>query len=295
VAGKKSSAGGIRLSDRLVGETLTEYRSRLAPYTEQPALEATLLLAFATGLTKEWVLAHPEAVLTVPQAETAESLIQKRIEGQPLPYLIGRWEFYGLEFKISPHVLIPRPETEILVETALEWLRTNPDRTHALDVGTGSGCIGITLAFNVHTLMVIGGDISAEALVIARQNAEFHEVSERTAFYQGDLAHPLSGSFDLICANLPYIPSQMLAGLDVVKTEPVQALDGGPDGMLHISRLLEDAKRITASGALLLFEIEAGQGKTSQMAARELFPDAKIAVLPDLAGLDRVLKIQLPA
>ncbi len=181
-----------------------------------------------------------------------------------------------------------------MVETALEWLRTNPDRLRALDVGTGSGCIGVALAVNVQNLMVIAGDISGGALKIARQNSVLHEVSGRMACYQGDLTHPLAGRFDLICANLPYIPSQTLKGLAVSRSEPDLALNGGMDGMDVIRRLLQDAPRLIASGGLILLEIEAGQGKASLKAARGIFPTADIKMLTDLAGMDRVLRIQLP-
>ena len=157
------------LSGRLVGETLAALRSQLAAIAEQPLLEALLILSYATRLPKTWVLAHPGSILTEPQYQITEELARRRSEGQALPYLIGRWEFFGLEFYITPDVLIPRPETEILVETALKWLRSHPERRHALDVGAGSGCIGISLAVNASRLWVAAGDLSAPALEVGRE------------------------------------------------------------------------------------------------------------------------------
>lgn len=294
VKGKKPPQTDLPLSDRLVGETLADLRSTLAVVSDQPLLEALLILSFATRLPKTWVLAHPASVLTAAQAETIDQLVEKRSQGEALPYLIGRWEFYGLEFHITPQVLIPRPETEILVEIALEWLRVHPDCRTTLDVGTGSGCIGITLASNSEQLKVIAGDISYAALRVARANAERLEVLDRVMFYQGNLTQPLAGPFDLICANLPYIPTGTLAELDVSKREPILALEGGLDGLDYIRQLLADVHRIAAPHSLLLLEIEARQGIAATAVARHYFPGAEISIHPDLAGLDRVLEIQLP-
>lgn len=287
------ASGAASLNGRRVGEALAGFRSRLAPVSQVPLLEAALVLAHAAGMSKTWILAHPDAVLTLEQDTAAEELVVRRISGIPLPYLVGKWEFFGLEFLVNPGVLIPRPETELLVETALEWLRLHPRRRRLLDVACGSGCIGISLAVNSSRLSVTCGDISPLAARTAGMNARHHAVAPRVAVYLGDLARPLAARFDILCANLPYIPSARLADLEVARHEPGNALDGGPDGLDLVRQLLADVPRLVAPGGLALLEIDASQGHTCLDLARQAFPTASVQVLPDLAGLDRLLSIQL--
>jgi release factor glutamine methyltransferase len=226
--------------------------------------------------------------------------------------VLGRWEFFGLDFVVTPDVLIPRPETELLVEQALEWWRNskseirnallcrNPksEIRNALDVGTGSGCIAIALAVHVPELHITATDISSAALVVARANAQKHGVADRIQFLQADLLNvPRSTCHvercDLIVANLPYIPTGTLKTLEVYGKEPSLALDGGPDGLAFIRRLLQDAPGHLTPGGRVLLEIEASQGEAVRTLGRTIFPDAEVDILPDLAGHDRVLRIQL--
>jgi release factor glutamine methyltransferase len=265
---------------------------RLAAQTETPALEAQVLLAHCLGLPREWLLAHPESELTDSQAAAFEVLLVRLINEEPLPYLLGRWEFYGMQFAVDPAVLIPRPETELLVETALEWLRTHPDRRRAADVGSGSGCIAVSLAANLPDLQVTAVDLSPAALDLARCNAERHAVTGCILFLQGDLLSEVKGVFDLICANLPYIPSADLDKLPPAVHEPRLALDGGPDGLDLIRRLLEQAGIRLAPGGLLLAEIEERQGAAAAEAGRQGFPAAEVSIRRDLAGRPRLLVIE---
>jgi release factor glutamine methyltransferase len=279
-----------------IGELLAGAVPRLEPVSDTPALDAQLLLGHATGRERTWVLAHPEAVVNPQQAGDFENLLTRRLQGEPLPYLLGRWEFYGLELEITPEVLIPRPETELLVEQAVQWLRRRPASRLAADIGTGSGCIAVALAANVPDLQVIATDISPQALQVARRNAERLGVADRVDFHQADLLAPFPHappSYALICANLPYIPSRALRGLPVYGREPSLALDGGTDGLDLIRRLLQEAPRCLTRGGLILLEIEASQGLKALSLAYDAFHKASISLLQDLAGQDRLLRIEV--
>jgi len=275
-----------------LGDWLEQARRRLAPHSEQPALETALLAGFGLGRSRTEVLAHPEIILKPSQRSTLEALLERLCSGDPLPYLLGSQEFYGLDFKVDPSVLIPRPETELLVEQALAWLRAHPHRRRAVDVGTGSGCIAVTLAYHVKDLHLFACDRSLPALHLARKNARLQRVETRLDWIQADLLNPLTGPFDLVCANLPYIPTRTLLGLPVSAHEPRLALDGGPDGLDAIRRLVQDAPRWLGPGGLLLLEIEASQGQAALALSRTVFPAAQIKLLPDLAGLDRLIWIE---
>ncbi len=278
-------------------------RSALAnSNSDLPPRELQLLLAHVLNQSREWVLAHPEAELTPEQHERFENLVAQAGRGVPLPYLLGHWEFFGLDFIVTPAVLIPRPETELLVERALTLVKEQSSiSNHAaaqastiLDVGTGSGIIAVTLAAKLPNAQVVAIDLSPSALAVAKQNADQHGVADRIQFIKSDLLsafvlHP--SSFSLICANLPYIPSADLATLDVAKHEPTLALDGGADGLSLIRRLLIDAPQVLALGGSLLLEIEYRQGEAVTALAREAFPTAIITVHKDLAGLNRVVEI----
>ncbi len=299
-------------SQLTIQHSLLTIKSRLAPHTATPSLDAQVLLAHLTGHPRAWLLAHPSATLTPPAIQNLEASLQKLEAGLPLPYLLGEWEFFGLKFNITPDVLIPRPETELLVETALAWLNHSPlpagrgtsgKGVYAVDVGTGSGCIAISLAVHCPQLHLLATDLSPAALEVARHNAQKHGVADRITFLEADLldfpSPPSSlrlypSSFSLITANLPYIPTATLHTLDVYGREPTLALDGGPDGLTLIRRLLTQAVTHLAPGGLMLLEIEATQGQLASTLARHHFPDAHIQIHPDLAGHNRLLSIQPP-
>jgi release factor glutamine methyltransferase len=281
---------------------LQQLTERLAPLSETGRLDAQVLLAHVLGRPRAWVLAHPEAGLSPEEAQDLESAARRLEAGEALPYVIGRWEFFGMEFELetsdrrtlnaerrrAPVVLIPRPETEVLVEGALAWLRQNPGRRRACDVGTGSGCIAIALAAHVADLQVTATDISPAALAVAAENARRHGVEGRVQLVEADLLPPGGGRYDLICANLPYIPSTTLLTLEVYQREPALALDGGPDGLALIRRLVQQAPERLAPGGRLMLEIEASQGQ----AAAALAPGAKLRILRDLAGKERVVEME---
>ncbi|MBL8057977.1 MAG: peptide chain release factor N(5)-glutamine methyltransferase [Anaerolineales bacterium] len=281
-----------------IGAALHTAQAALAG-ADAPRLTAEVLLAQVLGLGRAQVLARPAQALSPDQQTAFTQLVARAAQGEPLPYLTGRREFHGLEFLVDPRVLIPRPETELLVDQALAFLAAQPagaDRP-VLDVGTGSGCIAVTLAVKHPAASVTAVDVSAEALAVAAANAARHGVLGRVSFFQSDLLSGLPqrpAGFHLLCANLPYIPSETLAGLPVARFEPRLALDGGPDGLRWVRRLLVDAPRVMAPGGRLLLEIEHRQGALALELARQAFPGALAVLQPDYAGLDRLLSLQLP-
>ncbi len=205
----------------------------------------------------------------------------------PVPYLTGIRAFYDLEFAVTPDVLIPRPETEHLIESALQWARGRRD-WRLVDVGTGSGAIAVTLAVHLPEARVWAVDVSAAALDVARQNAIRHGVADRITLVRGDLLEPLivaDQHVDLIAANLPYIASDELKTLPVAQHEPLLALDGGADGLDLIRRLLVQAPRVLAQDGLLLMEIAAGQGAHVCELSAAAFPGAHVTLIYDYAGL----------
>lgn len=271
---------------------MIEARKRLEPFSPDAWLEAQLLLAHVLKKSRTWVLTHPEVLLDPEQQKQLNELREQRASGVPLPYLLGHWEFFGLDFIVSPDVLIPRPETELLVEQTLAWLDEHPGQHRAADVGTGSGCIAVCLAKYQPDLHLTATDQSAAALKIAAENAGRHGVADRIQWLHTNLLDDFIDRLDLVVANLPYIPSATLEELLVAKFEPLSALDGGPQGLSLIEALLRDAPRWWAPAGAILLEIEAGQGESAPALARALLPDAEVTLLPDLAGLPRILKIE---
>lgn len=275
-----------------IGAWLNFARQRLS-WVEHPALESLVILGEVLRQPRAKLLAHPEIVLSTSQLNSLEALLTRRDSGEPLPYIMGHWEFFGLEFLVTPAVLIPRPETEMLVEKALDWLTTNPTRRRAADVGIGSGAISCALLSRIPDLRMTAVDLSRDALEVARFNMTTHGVISRTQLVQSDLLTACKGPFDLVCANLPYIPSETLSRLDVARNEPTLALDGGPDGLQLIKRLLADASRWLCPAGLVLLEIEAGLGESAAALARSFFPDADVALHVDLAGLPRLISVAI--
>ncbi len=274
-----------------LGKLLPEIATRLQG--ETAALEAQVLLAHVLGRPRSWIAAHPEIEPEPVQLAALQDALHQLEKGTPLPYVLGHWEFFGLDFRVTPAVLIPRPETELLVEKALSWLAAHPSRRRMVDVGTGSGCIAVTLTKRVPDLQVLATDISAEALDVARQNAEKHGVAGRIQFVQADLLAPHPVTFDLLAANLPYIPTRTLHGLAVFNREPTIALDGGANGLSLVQRLLEAAPGRLSRPALALLEIEASQGERVRALAALAFPESEIQIHKDLAGHDRLLEIRI--
>jgi len=278
-------------SPQTVGAALEAARRALADHSETPGLDAQTLLAKASGRDRSWILAHPEAQLLPGQIRHFRTSLHRCLSGEALPYVLGEWEFYGRTFQLTQDVLIPRPETELLVETALDFLRHRPGIRLAADVGTGSGCVAVTLLAETADLHVLATDRSLAALRVASQNAIAQKVRSRFHAVEMDLFAGLQRPIDLICANLPYVSTADLDHLPVGRREPRLALDGGPDGLALTGRLLSDLPRCLAPGGRALLEIGAGQGPTLLSYLPEARPRLHAEGMADLAGHDRLMVI----
>jgi release factor glutamine methyltransferase len=261
--------------------------------SDSASLDAQVLFAEVLGVERAYLLAHPEHVLTPEQEQRYIALVDRLAAGEPLPYILGRRAFYDRDFAVSPAVLIPRPETELLLEQALAFVKEKSDAV-IVDVGTGSGVLAVTLAAHCPQTPVYATDISAEALAIARQNAQIHGAN--VTFFHGHLLEPLMKRgirVDVVMANLPYIATDELEQLAVSRYEPRLALDGGADGLNLIRQLLEQAPQVCNRQALILLEIGAEQGKMVTDLTRTLLNPRSVEVLKDYAGHDRILRAHL--
>ena len=267
-------------------------------------LDAEVLLSFVLKKPKGYLLANQEKKLTLPQSKKFNQLISKRLKKIPIAYLIHQKEFYGLDFFIDKNVMIPRPETELLVEEVIKYsrhqsrpaverkfIRSVPRLTIA-DIGTGSGCIAVTLARYLPDTKIYATDISKKALIVAKKNAKKYKVLKRIKFLKGDLLKPLSRlrslnhhKVDIIVANLPYLTQDELRK---VYHEPQKALDGGKLGIEYIDKLLTQAPKILNSEGKIFLEISPTQAKTVDYIVEQQMPEKKVEFKKDLAGRLRV-------
>jgi release factor glutamine methyltransferase len=271
--------------------------------SDTPQLDAIVLLGFVLGVNKAWLYAHPTRELTESEIVHYEELVRRRMRHEPVAYLLGFKPFYGLDITVDRSVLIPRPETELLVDRVLDYLQSlaGPGRRLSVaDVGTGSGAIAVALAANVPGLTVYAVDVSDAALSVAAQNVERHGLGGQVQLLSGQLLDPLSTQVDVIVANLPYIATADLADLppQVGDFEPVLALDGGADGLAVIADLLatlalpQGRSKLRPGGRVYL-EIGAGQGDAARALVQDLLPAAEVAVVQDYAELDRLVIVAL--
>jgi release factor glutamine methyltransferase len=272
-----------------INEFLDQYK------TDQDTLDSQVLLSHIIGHPRTWLLSHLDAPLTPPQVDSAKEAFSQLQAGTPLPYILGHWEFFGLELNVTKDVLIPRPETELLVEKAIAWIKASPQRTSIADIGTGSGAIAVSLAKQLPYVQILATDISPAALKVAKSNAKKFNVEKQIDFIECDLL-PSDGaaSFNLICANLPYIPTQTLHQLPIYGREPTLALDGGADGLDVYRHLLKLAPKRLAPHSMMLFELEASQGTKAFNLAYDMLDEVSIQLHQDFSGHDRLLEINLP-
>jgi release factor glutamine methyltransferase len=227
----------------------------------EPRLEASLLLSHTIGRDRAFLIAHDDQTLSPGQLQTLAALVSRRSAGEPLQYITGHQAFFNLDFDVTPDVLIPRPESEAIVEAALELLRPNLTARFA-DIGTGSGCLAVSILQELPAARAIATDISAAALEVARANAARHRVTPRLQLIQSDLFAkvPAKEEFHLIVSNPPYVPDHSLKSLSrEVRHEPRSALAAGPDGLEIIRRLLREAPEHLVARGQLVFEFGFGQ------------------------------------
>lgn len=289
---------------RTLGEALIQARTLLATAgsTPTPDLDAQVLLAHVTGYARTTLVAFPERPLDSEARMRYAGLVARRARGEPVAYLVGHREFYGLDLLVDPRVLVPRPETELLVEAALADARARlaADPAHpprVADIGTGSGAIALAVAVGEPRLpLVYATDLSPEALALAATNAARVGVAGRVRFLQGDLLAPLPEPVDLLLANLPYIDPADAGTLptDVRLYEPALALYGAEEGLGHLRRLLSAAPGVLRPGGSLYLEIGYDQGQAVTALAHATFPGAQVEVLRDYAGLDRLVRVLTP-
>ena len=280
-----------------VGETLKRASRRLRTAgVETPRLDAELLLAHQLETTREALLADPDWRMGSTAEAGFEKLMERRADREPLAYITGTREFYGLDFSVDRRVLIPRPETETLVQVALATAARLRARTIA-DVGTGSGVVTVVLAKHLPGVTVFGIDASEEALEVARENVRGHGVEDTVILLSGSLLEPLDAPVDLIVANLPYVAEAEWEDLppEVARYEPPQALRGGPTGVEAIRDLIAQAsEHLTPKGALCI-EIAPPQAKAVASLSEQHLPTHHLAVVKDLAGRARVALLAPPA
>ena len=277
-----------------IGSALAWAKEQLVG-SESASLDAQLLLAETLVTERTVILAHPERELKANEEVLFRQVVERRVRGEPLAYILGKRAFYDREFRVTPATLIPRPETEVLLEAALESVVADGQGVTVADVGTGCGALAICFAALKSGAQVYASDIREEALAIARQNGEAHGV--RVEWEKGDILQPwLEGGIQLdrIMANLPYIATDELQGLEVSAYEPWVALDGGEDGLMVIRRLLAQLPKACAPRAQAWLEIGAAQGAAVLRDVKRILPQAVASLLKDYAGLNRVLHLQLP-
>jgi len=299
------------LGRQRVNELLADATERLeASGSETARLDAEVLLARVLGVDRSGLAAHPETVLSTGQQEIYESYVVRREAGEPVAYIRGLKEFYGSAISVDSRVLIPRPETEALVELALARItsvltgapREGDEPYLVWDIGTGSGAIAVAIASELRrrrygeVVLFLVSDVSSEARDVATLNVVAHGLAHLFTFAEGDLADVVPAPqrpADLVVANLPYIPAAMVPELPVAASyEPVGALDGGPDGLDVIRRLLPRAPEIVAPGGALLLEIGGDQAEAMTAAAEAALPAWTCTIHPDLSGSPRVAQLE---
>lgn len=286
------------MTDSLAGLTVEQARRQVAKLLASRSLDAAeldarLLVGHALRLDLTGMVRAANRTLTPDESDRLNALANRRLAGEPVARILGQKEFWGLPLALSPATLVPRPDTETVVELALEMLRENPARqgTRIADLGTGTGAILLALLSELHGAVGIGTDISQEALETARGNAKRLGLADRTSFIRCDYAAGLTGAFDLIVSNPPYIPTCDIESLavEVREHDPQRALDGGPDGLDAYRALIPQAVRILSPGAVLV--VEAGQGQAARiealMTAAGLTPHG--APKADLGGILRAV------
>ena len=266
-------------------------RALLAGNIEDAPLEAEVLLRNTLKINRVQLYSEPDSELSQEQEKAFWQRIERRLSREPTAYITGNREFFGLDFHVDSAVLVPRPESELLVEKALE-LAENHALSVIAEVGTGCGAIAISLALSLPQTRIYAIDISTAAIKVASSNCRRHGVADRVRLLAGDMLDPLPESVDLVVANLPYVRQSQT---DTLAFEPVLALDGGPDGLDKIRRLCLKVGDKLRPGGHMLLEIGNGQAEAVTAFLRGIFPSSKIELTPDLSGIDRVVSFTIPS
>lgn len=258
---------------------------------DTPGLDAEVLLAEVLHADRLSLYVHPEKILTDEEFSRFKNFVERRAKKIPVAYIIGKKEFFGMNFFVTPEVLIPRPDTEILVQFVIDALKNFSGGVKIADMGTGSGAICISIVKNLPNATAATVDISPGAIEVAKRNAENLQVADRINFFPGNMFEPLSGKkFDCIVSNPPYIPTDEIKNLQPeVKTEPKIALDGGADGLNFYRQLVKAAPDFLSPNGFFAFEIGIGQAEEVKKIIRREEKFCDIKILKDLSGIDRVV------
>ena len=260
-------------------------------------LEAEVLVMSVMRMTRQNIFAQQETEVGSRLEQDLALLLEQRLQRTPLAYILGYREFYGINVMVTPSVMVPRPETENMVEHTLFMALMGMETRELViaDVGTGSGAIAVNLAIHLPSAKIYAVDISEPALDVAAYNIRGHSVTDRIRLGHGDLLDPVPEPVDVIVANLPYIPTGRIPTLQPeVQQEPVIALDGGPDGLDLVRRLLAQAPEKLKTPGIILMELDPEQFPSAEESARQHFPDAEISAEQDLTHRDRILVVSVP-
>ncbi len=270
------------------------HRTLEASHIPDARLEAEVMLMNVMRMQRQDLFSQQETELTSQQEQALAQIMERRLTREPLAYILQYKEFYGVNLLVNPNVLIPRPETECLVEHALFMALMGMETPELVvaDVGTGTGAIAVNLALHLPAARIFAVDCADDVLDVAAYNIRAHNVADRVALGKGDLLEPVPEPVDLILANLPYIPTERIPNLQPeVRQEPQLALDGGPDGLDLIRRLLQQAPDKLKDHGIILLELDPEQVPAVETMAKELFPGAELSVEKDLAQRDRIFVI----
>jgi release factor glutamine methyltransferase len=281
-----------------VGRALVAATQRLEEAgSDTASLDAQVILAHTLDKERGWLFAHYDQALTEAEAETFADMVARRAASEPVAYLVGHREFYGLDLTVDKRVLIPRPETELLVDAVLDHIDSRANQSvRMVDVGTGSGAVAVAVAANCPSVQIYAVDLSPSALEVAKENVRRHDSRGQVTLQQGDLLEPLPEAVDIIAANLPYITSGDYPNLvaDVRDYEPRLALEAGPEGLDLIERLLDQAPGHLYPGGVLFLEIGADQGRGVIQLVERMLPQAHhLSLRQDYHGYDRLVVIGL--
>ena len=276
-----------------LGDWLDTAHFQFKQHPEEPLSSLYALVAYVLDQPTHFGISHSEYQLSKEERQQLENYLSRLLAGTPLPYLTGKQEFFNLDFTITPDVLIPRPETELLVSLAIDCQKAHPGRRKSLDIGTGSGCIAVSICANIADGHFIAIDRSIKALQVAESNVSKYHLSDRIHLVQMDLLNGISGRFDCLFANLPYIPTDRLSELSVSKQEPRLALDGGENGLVLVEKLLRQSVGLVSPGGAIFLEIDYSQASDVLALGTAFFPNSFVKIEDDLAGLPRVAVIEL--
>ena len=276
--------------------TLKEFQhtiyKELFTLTLDAHIETLAIIEHITKLTKIQIYTNPDTQISDEDTQTAKKILHRRKNREPLPYILNYWDFYGFKFFLNHNVLIPRPETEILVDRALFWLNSRQQAPQVIaDIGTGSGCISIAIGMHYENSNIIAIDISKKALEAAYRNVTKYKLKKRIHLVHGDLLNSIIKKFDLIIANLPYIPKKDYSNLqdEIIKFEPHQALIGGEKGTEIIENLILQSKSLLKEDGCFIIEINPPQSSELYQKIVNIWPENQTEIIKDLSGSDRLI------